>query len=97
MSSKGNPDAIDDDTYEEIYNLLGKGEKRILRQKYYEKNIWWLTSNPRLQLEKVKTELNLDRAEIIVSIIYFIIVLEYVFLRPGISGALDIILKYKWF
>ena len=65
-SSKGNPAAIDDYIYEEIYNLLGKGEKRVLRHGYTpkEKKIWRLTSNPRLQLKEVKTELNQDRAEI---------------------------------
>ena len=81
-------------------------EKRVLRHEYTpkEKSIWRLTSNPRLQLKEVETELNPDRAEIgIVSIIYFIIVSEYISRIPtnkccrGISGALDIILKSKWF
>ena len=92
--------------YEEIYHLLGKGGKRVLRHKYTpkEKKIWRFTSNPRVELEEVKTELNPGRAEIrIVSIIYFIIVSEYISristnkCSPGISDALDTILKYEWF
>ena len=61
-----NPDAIEDDIYEDILNLLEKGEKSGLKHKYSgrEKRIWRVCADARFTAKEVKTELTSDSPEL---------------------------------